>query len=150
MTTKFGLIPLWEEIRIRDRFRTTFLRMTSVLTESKYKQQRNKVNNLKKQAKKKFYANINENSDELKSANGKLYWKTMNMLIKKESSSNETPPLSDPQNNFKLSYESIEKAEILNKYVCSISNLNDENKVLPDFDCRCLNVSLFLILCINI
>jgi hypothetical protein len=72
------------------------------------------------------------------------------MLIKKESSSNETPPLSDPQNNFKLSYESIEKAEILNKYVCSISNLNDENKVLPDFDCRCLNVSLFLILCINI
>jgi DNA repair ATPase RecN len=44
----------------------------SVLTESKYKQQRNKVNNLKKQAKKKFYANINENLDELKLANGKL------------------------------------------------------------------------------
>jgi recombination DNA repair RAD52 pathway protein len=42
----------------------------------------NKVNNLKKQAKKKFYANINENLDELKLANGKLYWKTMNMLIK--------------------------------------------------------------------
>jgi hypothetical protein len=47
------------------------------------------VNNLKKQAKKKFYANINENLDELKSANGKLYWKTMNMLIKNENSSNE-------------------------------------------------------------
>jgi hypothetical protein len=40
----------------------------------------------------------------------------------------------------KLSYESIEKAEILNKYFSSISNLNDENKILPDFDCRCLNV----------
>jgi hypothetical protein len=87
-----------------------------------------------------LYANINENLDELKSANGKLYWKTMNMLIKNESSSNDTPPLSDPQNDFKLSYESIEKAEILNKYFCSISNLKDENKVLPDFDCRCLNV----------
>jgi hypothetical protein len=49
-------------------------------------------------------------------------------------------PLSDPQNDFKLSYESIEKAEILNKYFCSISNLKDENKVLPDFDSRCLNV----------
>jgi hypothetical protein len=47
---------------------------------------------------------------------------------------------SDPQNDFKLSYESIEKAEILNKYFSSISNSNDENKVLPDFDCRCLNV----------
>ena len=64
----------------------------------------------------------------------------MNMLIKNENSSNETPPLSDPQNDFKLSYESIEKAEILNKYFSSISNSNDENKVLPDFDCRCLNV----------
>ena len=49
-------------------------------------------------------------------------------------------PLSDPQNDFKLSYESIEKAEILNKYFCSISNLKDENKVLLDFDSRCLNV----------
>jgi hypothetical protein len=65
----------------------------SVLTETKYKQQRNKVNNSKKQAKKKSYANINENLDELKSANGKLYWKTMNMLIKNENSSNDTPPL---------------------------------------------------------
>jgi hypothetical protein len=42
--------------------------------------------------------------------------------------------------DFKLSYESIEKAEILNKYFSSISNSNDENKVLPNFDCRCLNV----------
>jgi hypothetical protein len=41
--------------------------------------------------------------------------------------------LSDSQNYFKLSYESIEKAEILNIYFSSISNLNDENKVLPDF-----------------
>jgi hypothetical protein len=38
------------------------------------------------------------------------------MLIKNENSYNETPPLSDPQNDFKLSYESIEKAEILNTY----------------------------------
>ena len=40
----------------------------------------------------------------------------MNMLIKNENSSNDTPPLSDTQNDFKLSYESIEKAEILNTY----------------------------------
>jgi hypothetical protein len=46
------------------------------------------------------------------------------------NSSNETPPLSDPQNDFKLSYECIEKAEILNTYFSSISNSNDENKVL--------------------
>ena len=45
----------------------------------------------------------------------------MNMLIKNEMSSNETPPLSGPQNDFKLSYESIEKAEIVYKYFLSIS-----------------------------
>jgi hypothetical protein len=39
---------LRREIRICDRFRKTFLNVKSVLTESKYKQQRNKVNNLKK------------------------------------------------------------------------------------------------------
>jgi hypothetical protein len=31
-------------------------------------------------------------------------------------------------------------AEILNKYFSYISNSNDENKVLLNFDCRCLNV----------
>jgi hypothetical protein len=51
----------------------------------------------------------------------------MKMLIKNESSSNETPPLSDPQNDLKLSYESIEKAESLNKYCSSISNLKEES-----------------------
>ena len=45
---------LRREIRIRDRFRKTFLRVKSVLTESKYKQQRNKVNNLKKTGQKEI------------------------------------------------------------------------------------------------
>ena len=39
---------LRREIRIRDRFRKTFLKVKSALKETKYKQQRNKVNNLKK------------------------------------------------------------------------------------------------------
>ena len=39
---------LRREIRIRDRIRRTFLKVKSVLTERKYKQQQNKVNNLKK------------------------------------------------------------------------------------------------------
>jgi hypothetical protein len=33
-----------------------------------------------------------------------------------------------------LSYEGKEKADVLNKYFCSITNLVDENKLLPDFD----------------
>jgi hypothetical protein len=45
---------LRREIRIRDRFRKTFLRVKSVITESKYKQQRNKVNNFKKTGQKEI------------------------------------------------------------------------------------------------
>jgi hypothetical protein len=53
MMTKISFILGYEEIRIRDRFRKTSLKVTSVLRETKCKQQQNQVNNLKKQAKKK-------------------------------------------------------------------------------------------------
>ncbi|VDI83637.1 Hypothetical predicted protein [Mytilus galloprovincialis] len=36
-----------------------------------------------------------------------------------------------------LAYEGTEKSEILNKYFCSISNIDDANKDLPEFDDRC-------------
>jgi hypothetical protein len=39
-----------------------------------------------------------------------------------------------------LSYEGKEKADVLNKYFCWITNLVDENKTLPDFDDRGGNV----------
>jgi hypothetical protein len=39
-----------------------------------------------------------------------------------------------------LSYEGKEKADVLNKYFCSITNLVDKNKTLPDFDDRGGNV----------
>ena len=39
-----------------------------------------------------------------------------------------------------MSYEGKEKADVLNKYFCSITNLVDENKTLPDFDDRRGNV----------
>jgi hypothetical protein len=45
-----------------------------------YKRQRNLVNNKKKQAKEKFYANVNDNLSDLKSVNSKLYYKTINRI----------------------------------------------------------------------
>ena len=53
---------------------------------------------------------------------------------------NNIPPFQDPKNNYCLSYEGKEKADVLNKYFCSITNLVDENKTLPDFDDRGGNV----------
>jgi hypothetical protein len=38
-------------------------------------------NNLKKQAKQRFYDNINEHLDDLKTVNRKMYWKTIHMLL---------------------------------------------------------------------
>ena len=39
---------------------------------------------MKKQAKKQFYAGLNEHLNEIKQSNPKQYWKTINMLIKNE------------------------------------------------------------------
>ncbi|CAC5363659.1 unnamed protein product [Mytilus coruscus] len=59
------------------------------------------------------------------------------MLIKSDRPTHDIPPLRDPDQNFNLAYEGTEKSEILNKYFCSISNLDDANKDLPEFDDRC-------------
>lgn len=131
---------LRREIRKRDRLRKTFLKHKTQVNENKFKNQRNRVNNLKKQAKQKFYSNINESLNELKSINSKMYWKTINCLLKAESPSNELPPLKDPSDNDNLLYEGREKADLLNRYFCSITNLDDNNKVLPEFDDRGINV----------
>jgi hypothetical protein len=88
-----------------------------------FKQQRNRVNNLKKQLKEKFYTNINENLNEHKTINSKTFWKIINTLLKGESPLNDILPIQDPQNNYCLSYEGKEKADVLNKYFCSITNL---------------------------
>ena len=125
---------LRRESRRRDRLRKAFLRTKTVSAEKQYKQQRNRVNNLKKQAKELFYANINENLDELKTTDSKMYWKTIHMLIKNERSANTMPPLRDRDNNFNLSYDCFEKAGILNRHFCSVSDLNDRNKDLPPFE----------------
>jgi hypothetical protein len=34
---------------------------------------------------------------------------------------NDIPPIQDPKNNYCLSYEGKEKADVLNKYFCSIT-----------------------------
>ncbi|CAB9543087.1 hypothetical protein BROOK1789C_685, partial [Bathymodiolus brooksi thiotrophic gill symbiont] len=61
-------------------------------------------------------------------------------LIKNERSANTMPPLRDRDNNFNLSYDCFEKAGILNRHFCSVSDLNDRNKDLPPFEVRCKNV----------
>ena len=56
---------------------------------------------------------------------------------KKKRFANTMPPLRDRDNNLNLSYDCFEKADILNRHVCSIS---DRNKDLPSFEVRCKHV----------
>jgi hypothetical protein len=55
-----------KEIRIRDRLWKTYIKNKIGTNERKYKNQRNKVNNLKKSAKENFYVSINESVSELR------------------------------------------------------------------------------------
>jgi hypothetical protein len=43
--------------------------------------------------------------NKLKTINSKTYWKTINTLLKGESTSNDIPPIQDPKNIYCLSYE---------------------------------------------
>ena len=69
-----------------------------------------------------------------------MYWKTIHMLLKNDRSTNELPPLHDPFNNFNLAYDATQKSNVLNKYFCSITQLNDDDAVLPDFHDRWENI----------
>ena len=55
-----------KEIRIQDRLRKKYIKNKIGTNERKYKNQRNKVNNLKKSAKENFYVSINESLSEIK------------------------------------------------------------------------------------
>jgi hypothetical protein len=84
---------LRKEIRKRDRLRKKYLLIKNDSSKEMYKRQRNLVNNKKKQAKEKFYANVNDNLSDLKTVNSKLYYKIISMLLKSERPSNDvTPP----------------------------------------------------------
>ena len=81
--------------------------------------------------------------NEHKTINSKTYWNTINTILKGESTMNAIPSIQDPKNNYCLSYEGTEKADVLNKYFCSITNLVNENKTLPDFDDNLMCLKIF-------
>jgi hypothetical protein len=101
-----------------------------------YKRQRNLVNNKKRNRRKKRFMQM-----LMTPVNSKLYYKTINMLLKSERPTNDVPPLRNPTDivTSNLSYEGVEKCEILNKYFCSITDLEDDGIDLPDFDDRGCN-----------
>ncbi len=89
-------------------------------------------------AKEKFEQNL-DNIILENASNPKTYWKIMKMLIKSNKGSPGIPPLSNIINDERIpdmASEDEDKCNLLNKYFTSISNLNDQNVPLPDFEKR--------------
>ena len=127
---------LRREIRIRDRLRKKARKTNSYRDVSKYKTQRNRVNNLKKSAKENFYANLDGLLATQLEKNSTNYWKLLRCLIKDSGSSTFIPPLVNmgcDNQNTPDAFSDYDKAEALNNYFVSISEINDEAASLPPF-----------------
>jgi hypothetical protein len=85
---KFGSIRIYGVNRVNATdYGKYFLGRKRKQPKKKFKTQRNKFNNLKKQAKQRFYDNIKEHLDDLKTVNSQMYWKTIHMLLKNDRQS---------------------------------------------------------------
>ena len=88
-----------------------------------------------KYAREQFFLSANELVDSLQRNDSKSYWSLIRELIKGTSQNYSIPPLYDNDSN-ELIYDDKIKANMLNKYFCSISFFDDANHVPPDIPSR--------------
>ena len=121
--------------RKRDRMKSIAMKSGKMGDWEKYKKLRNKVNNLKKQAKENFYTNLEVNLTDLQTNDKKGFWKIIRHFVKdQDSSSGNIPPLCLKHANGQMGFytSNCEKANCLNNYFSSISFVNDANVTLPN------------------
>ena len=123
------------EIRTRNRLKKIARTKKSSTAIHKYKSHRNKVNNMIKHAREQFLLSANELVDSLQRNDSKSYWSLIRKLMKGTSQNYSIPPLYDNDSN-ELIYDDKIKANLLNKYFCSISFVDDTNHVPPDIPSR--------------
>lgn len=91
---------------------------------------------MKKQAKEIFFNNIEFTLSDTNASNPRQYWKIIKMLVKDNSSKCEPiPPLLN-ESNGTFSFTDIEKANTLNNYFSSVSNIDDSLASLPYFSSK--------------
>jgi hypothetical protein len=96
--------------------------------------QRNKVNDMIIHAKQQFFLNSNDFLDE-NSSDPKLFWSLVKKLMGNVGRSCTMPPLLDTE-NYILCVDDIDKCNHLNSFLCSISNLDDNNCNPPNLELR--------------
>lgn len=127
--------------RTRDRLKSKFIRSNNPNDWTKYKQVRNKVNNLKKHAKEKFYNDLELTITDSFDNDKRKFWKLIRNFVKSDCNSSSIPPLKEINLDGSIThcFTDFEKAECLNNYFVSISTVNDDNVHLPPQRKRCNN-----------
>ena len=121
--------------RKRDRLKSIALKSKRTTDWRNYKKVRNKVNNLKRHAKERFYDNLELNLTESFTNNKRDFWRLTRYFVKKNTASCSIPPLctTDKFNITKWHTTDKEKADCLNDYFTSVSRVSEENTRLPNF-----------------
>lgn len=121
--------------RKRDRLKTLFLKTGNMNILNKYKQIRNKINNMKKFAKQNFFNTLELNLENLQTNDKKGFWRLIRYFVKNNDCSSSIPPLSAISETGCTTFfiTDQEKAECLNDYFASISTVDDVNATFPDF-----------------
>ena len=79
--------------RQRDRQKAKAIKSRNLNDWNKYKVLRNKVNNMKKNEKEKYFNNLENVITESEKTNPKLHWKILKQLIKSNKTSETIPSL---------------------------------------------------------
>ena len=121
--------------RKRDRLKSIAFNSKRTTDWRNFKKVRNKVNNLKRHAKERFYNNLELNLTESFSNKKRDIWRLTRYFVKKNTASCSIPPLCTlgDDNVTKLHTTDKEKADCLNEYFTSVSRVSDENTQLPNF-----------------
>ena len=97
---------------------------------------------MKNHAKEQFHSNIESTIIEAKNTDPKQYWKLVKYFIKSNKGAELViPPLKTVSESGEdvYSFSDLEKANTLNDYFQSISNINEANTELPNFFPRTAN-----------
>ena len=112
-------------IRIRDRLHKQLKNSNSINLLAEYRTQRNKVNKMIKHAREHSFVNVDKLLNKDACRNAKSYWKLVKKLMGKCSSSS-IPPLFNATSG-ELTVNDVDKANLLNSFFCSISDIDDTN-----------------------
>ena len=126
---------------IRDRLKKKSIQSRSTNDWNKYKQARNKVNNLIKHANEKFYNNLEISLSDFYNNDKRKFWQVVRHFVKNNKTSNDIPPLIKESRNGQnfYWYTGEEKVDCLNDYFSSISTVNDKGVQLPNFEPKTQN-----------